>query len=791
MYVERLLQINIATLACLASLLLGMGQRSTAMPLGMLVAAMVSVWVADFKGWFRLNKTVADWAAVGALAICLPGALRLDKIAIVSAVAEFLVLLQVIHLFRRKDAAVYWQLVRFSVLQIVVAALLTQEFLFGPLLVLYLFTALGAMTLLFLHSEWTQQHRRMAPAPAPSVARARWPLAHQEPAFWGASSGRAPLGREIVVRLVRMGFATLVIAVVVFFAVPRFGRGAWRGFGGMVRPTVGFSGRVRLGELGKIIRNPEEVMRVRFEEPQTANVYPTHGEIYLRGAVLTEYRRSEWRPPAEDAGFRGIGGLAADREYQETPVRQVIFIEPLDREELFCVWPFTFLYPDWRIEYSKHSQRLTRLPEFCSDRFRYELGTSAFWQNEQAALTPSEGLVDPSVLLQMPKEAGGNPLAGLAATAQQWVAAAGPKADRYQRALAIERQLRHSGQYRYSLERQNRDPALDPVEDFITKNRRGHCEYFATALCLMLRSQGIPARVVIGYRSGEFNRTSGFYHVRQLHAHTWVEAYLAPGQIPVELVKDRPSWGWLTGAWLRLDATPAADDESTAKSLLARLGGLFGQLNFAWNNYIMEMDRPRQREAIYNPVVDAIRRAIRSLADPAWWRQAIRNVMEGLGLGRWRVGALRLSWPGLALTLLAGVLVILACYALWYSYRRWIAPWRGLRGPTQRRLRARVAFYRRLETILARRGFVRRPSQTPREFALATGRQIAGWAGQERLALLPVQVADAYYLVRFGDKALDESQAAAVEQALAGVEKALATYPFSGRRHVGQLRREP
>ena len=125
MYVERLLQINIAALACLASLLLGMGQRSTAIPLGMLVAAMVAVWVTDFKGWFRLNKTVADWAALGALAVCLPGALRLDKMAIVSAVAMFLVLLQVIHLFRRKDAAVYWQLVRFSVLQIVVAALLT------------------------------------------------------------------------------------------------------------------------------------------------------------------------------------------------------------------------------------------------------------------------------------------------------------------------------------------------------------------------------------------------------------------------------------------------------------------------------------------------------------------------------------------------------------------------------------------------------------------------------------------------------------------------------------------
>jgi len=782
MYVERLLQINMAALACLASLLLGMGQRSTAIPLGMLIAAMISVWVVDFKGWFRLNKTVADWAAIGALAVCLPGALRLDKIAIVSAVAQFLVLLQVIHLFRRKDAAVYWQLVRFSVLQIVVAALLTQEFLFGPLLILYLFTALGAMALLFLHSEWSQQHRRMSPAPAPPAALARWPLAHQQPAFWGAPTGRAPLGREIFVRLLRMGLATLLIAVVVFFAVPRFGRGAWRGFGGMARPTVGFSGRVRLGELGKIIRNPEEVMRVRFEERQAPAVYPTHGEIYLRGAVLTEYRRGEWRPPAGDAGLRGIARGPADRDFQEGLVRQAILIEPLDRDELFCVWPFTFIRPDWRIEFSRQAQRLARRPEFRSDRFAFELGTTAFWRNQQAALVPNDELVDRNVLLQMPAEAGRDPLAGLASTAQQWIAASGLGADRYQRALAIERQLRDSGQYHYSLEGQKRDPALDPVEDFVTKNPRGHCEYFATALCLMLRSQGIPARVVIGYRTGEFNRVSEFYHVRQLHAHTWVEAYLAPEQIPVEMIKDRPSWGWLTGAWLRLDATPAAEQESAAMSLLARIGGLFGQLNFAWNNYIMEMDRPRQREAIYNPVAEAVRKAIRSVTDPAWWRQATGSVAEALGLGRWRAGGLRFSWPNLGLAILAGAAAILAYYALWYSYRRWIGPLRGLRGPIEERLRARVAFYRRLETLLARRGLVRRPSQTPREFALAAGRRIAGWAGQERLALLPVQVADAYYLVRFGDKALDESQAEAVEQALAGVEQALSARQRSSVR---------
>ena len=133
MYVERLLQIHIAALCCLASLLLGMGERSTVIPVGMLLAAMVSVWITDFKGWFALSKRVADWAALGALVACLPAAMRLERNSLISSVGEFILLLQVIHLFRRKDGAVYRHLMQFSVLQVVVAALLTQDLLFGVL----------------------------------------------------------------------------------------------------------------------------------------------------------------------------------------------------------------------------------------------------------------------------------------------------------------------------------------------------------------------------------------------------------------------------------------------------------------------------------------------------------------------------------------------------------------------------------------------------------------------------------------------------------------------------------
>ena len=65
-YVERLLQINVATLAALGTLLLGMGQRSAWLPLFSMIAAGTSVWLTDVTGWFRLNRKVANVAALAA-----------------------------------------------------------------------------------------------------------------------------------------------------------------------------------------------------------------------------------------------------------------------------------------------------------------------------------------------------------------------------------------------------------------------------------------------------------------------------------------------------------------------------------------------------------------------------------------------------------------------------------------------------------------------------------------------------------------------------------------------------
>src|SRR5581483_10843037 len=96
----------------------------------------------------------------------------------------------------------------------------------------------------------------------------------------------------------------------------------------------------------------------------------------------------------------------------------------------------------------------------------------------------------------------------------------------YDKAAAIERYLLTN--YTYSLQ-QTRGPGGDPLSYFLLERKQGHCEYFASGMAVMLRTIGVPSRVVNGFRGGEFNPLTGSYIVRARDAHSWVEAYF-PGQ---------------------------------------------------------------------------------------------------------------------------------------------------------------------------------------------------------------------------------------------------------------------
>lgn len=116
--------------------------------------------------------------------------------------------------------------------------------------------------------------------------------------------------------------------------------------------------------------------------------------------------------------------------------------------------------------------------------------------------------------------------------------------------------------FRYSTYQANRAIGTDPLQDFLLKSRSGHCEYFATATVLLLRSTGIPARYATGYMVKEYSRLENAYVARARHAHAWTQV-------------------WLDDGWHDLDTTPPSWFE-LEEGQASRLGLLSDLWSWGW-----------------------------------------------------------------------------------------------------------------------------------------------------------------------------------------------------------------
>lgn len=127
------------------------------------------------------------------------------------------------------------------------------------------------------------------------------------------------------------------------------------------------------------------------------------------------------------------------------------------------------------------------------------------------------------------------PYADVYRLSRTWI---GDAATVYQAVNRIESRLR--GGYVYD-ERPPFPPAgVPPIADFLLTTRRGFCQHFAGAMALMLRMNGIPARVAVGFASGRYDASQDAYEVVDRDAHSWVEVWF-------------PDYGWLP-----FDPTPAS-----------------------------------------------------------------------------------------------------------------------------------------------------------------------------------------------------------------------------------------
>jgi transglutaminase-like putative cysteine protease len=109
----------------------------------------------------------------------------------------------------------------------------------------------------------------------------------------------------------------------------------------------------------------------------------------------------------------------------------------------------------------------------------------------------------------------------------------------YDQATAIQNYLRDSTNYKYTLTPRTAPAARDRLDYFLFDSKEGYCEFFASAMGDMLRSLGVPTRLVNGFGPGSFDSATQTYIVRGEDAHTWVESYFPKyGWIPFEPTPD-------------------------------------------------------------------------------------------------------------------------------------------------------------------------------------------------------------------------------------------------------------
>jgi protein-glutamine gamma-glutamyltransferase len=597
-----------------------------------------------------------------------------------AATVHLLFFLAVMKILTAKSNRDYLYTAVIAFLELLAAAILSVNFNFFLFLALYLLFAIAALT--------SGEIRRSIDR---STVTARSGLKSFYPRL------------SLLSALVTLGILTLTAGL--FFILPRTAEAA---FSRLIAHRVflpGFSNQVNLGDIGEIKTSSRPMMHIRIDSAQAV------GPMKWRGAALSDFDGKRWSNPNrklemipvenEHVVLAPPGLLPLGRR-----INYHVELEALENDTLFFAGTPEILDLRARALYRSNTSSF-RLGHAVPQGFRYDVFSLLDSPPERAPVLyppPVLPLAARELYLQLPRLDG-----RIAELARSF--ATGATGD-LARARAIERHLRSD--YAYTLELPDREVA-DPLANFLFARRKGHCEYFASSMAVMLRSLGIPARMATGFQSGVYNPISDLWLVRASDAHSWVEAWI-------------PGYGWTT-----FDPTPA-DPNAGGLALFTRLGLYLDAADTFWQEWVVTYDLIRQGTLAYRMEQGAQRVGIRWFDSAAGMRSGWERFASG-----WtrRFGWQALAWVAgfVALGFAAGPLV-----RLMHIRRRVERVRRG-----QASIADATVLYQRMLHILKRRGYQKPPWFTPAEFAASLPRTQLGSAVGEFTAT--------YNALRFGGHA--------------------------------------
>lgn len=802
--VKRLMQICLLAVVIISSMLLSLSTNSLGLFFIALTCAVGGFVVTDCLKWFRIEGWLANVVSIAILILAMKDFFVVDSSGKLIAVANLLVYLQGVLMFQEKLPRLNWQILVLSLLQVVITTIFTVGFSNSYLLLAYFLSAGMAMVLQSIYADSIDianrnkvVARKMA-AIGPSVAGrptvgnigaagSSMPLT-----LFDATGYRRKTLFRAVIQLSYWMVACLLFTVVLFLMAPRTVRPLFRPISYKVSAT-GFNNEVNLNETGVIRNSNNVIFRATIEELYSDAQVQLGNTPYFRSMALSslviEDDQTNWRAPfdrVDDRFYRALPSRLPRLQARE--VKQVITLEQTANPMIYGVTP---------------THATTNTPgiiEFCSEvsahvrcrangkvtlsPFKYELGTLINdrnftlpgWPHYSIDVRQRNNPIQPNSLShQWLTEVDRNRYPILVAEADRLAALNDSKNGNLQDLVNSFTDYFSGNRFKYTLDYRNvpRDTRIDSVEDFFANHRSGHCEMYASALTLMLRSQNIPARLVIGFMAKDFNELTNSYVVRGKHAHAWVEVYFHPQDCTPEMFAQGiagPAGSWITADPNPLSVLAGSSDSSNDPIELARS---------VWQDIVLGMEGSENRSGQTNPFF-------------------LYNYLQSMiNTGKNSVTTLRALSADAQLRYSLGfcLLLILATRIYWRStriktsrkiknleklgiFRRLVASAVGLISTDLEHWvlnvdRSKTAFYDRLTDILRTCDLERSAAQTQREFADLSLLHFRKHADQPLIERVLKTTTEKFYEVRFGGRELTPSETQTLTADLNRLKEAL------------------
>lgn len=691
--IHRIMTDALAALGLLS--LITSGELGKFVSIAMLVGLIASMLIPE--RW-QDRTPIRQLGVAAPIFLLLTQAARLFLGAPVLQLAiEFAAALQIVRLATRRGAAHDQQVIVLALLHLIAGTVLGTGLAYGLCFLGFLVVAPGALVLSHLRREVEGNYRQGArdrtglPVDVPRILRSR-----------------RVIGRQFLLFTCMLSIPIFIFTAIIFVMFPRVGLSLLLLNHGRSERMIGFSDRVDLGGVGKLRSDPTIAMRIEYDGlPETP---PPRLALYLRGTAFDNYDGRSWsrtqvrRVPA----LRDGAAYVLRRKPVATDRRLSIDLEPIDPPVLFLPpdavaldlatrgerslggAPLLFSGPEGEYKYRTRDDR----------GVHYEVWTPT---TVAAPVEPLESS-DRRRYLTLPPDLP----ARVAELARSWV---GTETNPATQAKLVEARLRSD--YAYDLASPSGAEA-NPLDHFLFESKRGHCEFYSTAMAVLLRTLSVPTRNVTGFIGGTYNRFGRFYAVRQGDAHSWVEVYI-DGK-----------------GWTRFDPTPPGNSapRSELTGALAFIRDLVEASAQRWNRHVVGYDL-QQQVGLLNSVsrtYSSIRGRSKLLSGPMGSPRRVGLVFSGLIL----VGG-SLFW-----------------------LRRNRKRTGDSKQPGAARLQATrraVNLYESLEAALAKRG-VPRPASVP---PLRHARNLE--AIGHPLADEVRELTEIYLEVRFGGRELDTEQA--------------------------------